>query len=129
MALGDAFTGLADALGGALGIPYTLRKKVKGVYDPSADAFASETNSDSSITASPPQAYSTREIDGSSILRGDMKIIMPAEINGTAQTVPDPQSDQLILGTTTFKIIAVDPIHGGADPAAFEIQCRKGGAL
>lgn len=65
--------------------------------------------------------FSSREIDGQSILRTDKKIMVAAS---GLEIVPLP-TDKISMGSTDYSIISVVPVAPGGDPIIYTIQARN----
>lgn len=79
------------------------------------------------IYSSPPQAYSQREIDGTTILTGDMKIYIAAEQWSSLPAAFGDAPTSLVavaIQGRTYSIIRSTPFMVGESAAAFEVQLR-----
>lgn len=63
--------------------------------------------------------YEKGEIDGTEILSNDLKIIADS-----AKVISKADGDQILIGSTTYRIVAVREINPAGTVLAYEIQAR-----
>lgn len=110
---------LVDELSGVTGAVTVL---TPGTYDPATDTQLAGSSTDVSVSASPPLKYKKSEIDGTSILRGDSFVIIPA-----SDLVVDFFNNMSKYGANgeTFTIIMKEEIWSGDEISAYKLQLRK----
>ena len=96
------------------------------IEEPLTDETAGQGKTLSRVTdytprASPRFGYKDREIDGTTILRGDTYILVPALNIGVA---PDPQTDVVIINNTQYKIVFNKIVYSGDLAALYRLQLR-----
>jgi len=74
-----------------------------------------------SITCSPPQPFDIAMVDGSTILAGDLSVILPAD--GLAFT--PKVGDSITVGGDTMQVVALGREQPDELPAAWVVACRK----
>lgn len=90
-------------------------------YDPATGTGTESINTTYTVKASPPIDFEQRYIDGDSVRRGDVRIILAA--SGLPFTpVPDMK---IKFDNIDFSTIAVLPIYSGELIAAYDLQARK----
>ncbi len=115
----DIFVPLAQQLvDDTFGFAATHRR-VARTYDP-VTGKNTESNSDTSVTITPPAPYEQRRIDGTLIQLGDQRTM----ISSRSGVVPK-SADLFIIGGATWQVVAVFPIVSGEQTAAYEIQLRQ----
>jgi hypothetical protein len=115
----DIFVPLAEQLiDDTFGFAVTHRR-VTRTYDP-ATGKNTNSNSDTSITVTPPAPYEQRRIDGTVIQLGDQRIM----ISSRTGIVPE-SADLFIIGGVTWQVVAIFPIVSGEQTAAYEVQLRQ----
>ena len=104
-----------------LGVPATLTNRVEGAYDPNTGETAVTETVIAVPKASPPLRYSIPEVNGTTVLRSDYKVII-----GRADNITDiGVNDEITINGITGTVIAVDPIWSGEEIAAWILQCRS----
>lgn len=115
----DIFVPLAEQLiDDTFGFSVTHRR-VTRTYDVSTGKNA-VSNSDTSVTITPPAPYEQRRIDGTVIQLGDQRIMLSAK----SGIVPE-STDFFIIGGQTWQVVAIFPIVSGEQTAAYEVQLRQ----
>jgi len=90
-------------------------------YDPVTGTGSESIVTKYTVKASPPIDFEQRYIDGDSVRRGDVRIILAAK--GLPFTpVPDMK---ITFDGINFSTIAVLPIYSGELVAAYDLQARK----
>lgn len=104
----------------AAGVPITLTRKVTDDYDPTigtADTFGASTFTGSGVR----DQYALRDIDGTLIRAGDVRIYMVWDDQD-----PIPQvGEKLIMDGQTWMIVKPNPIKPGPIVLLYEIQARQ----
>ena len=90
-------------------------------YDPVTGTGAESINTTYTVKASPPIDFAQRYIDGDSVRRGDVRIILAAK-GLPFIPIPDMKID---FDGHSFSTIAVLPIYSGELVAAWDLQARK----
>lgn len=115
----DIFVPLAAQLiDGTFGFDVTHRR-VKRVYN-AATGKNVETNTDTTISVTPPSPYENRQIDGTLIQIGDQWIMM-SSASGIVPTL----TDFFLISGGTWQVVRVDPIVSGEQTPAYRIQLRQ----
>lgn len=113
---------LAPRSKGGKGLELVLRRESIGEYDPDAPSAPSEMVVNGSGFR---EEYDNKYIDGTLIVRGDVKLLVsPAQLNGA--DMPTPLSnDRIQFDGTTYSVIAVGPWNYAGLEVGFELQVRK----
>ena len=97
----------------------TLKRIVAGAYDPSTGAAAQ------TVTSYPGRAYmgnySSRDIDGTLILRGDRRATLACDTLGV---VPS-KDDVLTVDGVDWTVQSVEPVDPGGVALIYRLQVRK----
>jgi hypothetical protein len=105
------------------GIALTLRKRAAGAYS-DATGTVTTTNTDSALLGY-FYDYTPDMIDGSSILRGDRRVVLDNKLtNGSATPEPDA-TDQIIGLGDTVNIVKVMEIKSGSGTMCYLLQVRE----
>lgn len=118
---------IASTLTTVFGTPATLRRTTN-VYDP-VTGVETPTVTDHAYTITPPQRVREDLVDNSNVLATDLEASvatkdLPDDAT-PAPVVPNTQTDTLIFGTETYKVVAVMPLYGGALVASYTMRLRK----
>lgn len=107
---------------GGKGLETVLRKTAPGEYDPSTGVATPVV--DEYTGSAFRDAYELRNIDGTLIRRGDVKLLMsPAQLSGGDMPAPS-ENDQVIFDGTTYTVVACEPWNYAGLTVGFEIQAR-----
>lgn len=99
--------------------PGLIHRTVKQ-YDPLTGSDT-ETTTPYTPNISPPLNYNNHEVDGKTIVTGDVKFIVEAK----GLTIElDPKTDKIIHAGVTWDIVRVKPVYSGAEIAAYIVQAR-----
>lgn len=79
------------------------------------------TRASYSVVASPPEPYSSRLVDGSTILATDFRVTIAAR----DLTFEPSIGDELIVDAITFRVLNVTRVYSGNLVATWEAQCRR----
>lgn len=105
------------------GVALTLRKRAAGAYN-AATGTVSQTNTDYAVRGY-FYDYTPDMIDGSSILRGDRRVVLDNKLtNGSATPEPDA-TDQIIGLGDTVNIVKVMEIKSGSGTMCYLLQVRE----
>lgn len=105
------------------GLGLVLRKRsASGEYDPDTGGEV--------VTWTPANGsglrtdYNQRDIDGTFILQGDLKILLsPVALDGS--DMPSPSTnDQIVFDGSTYNVINVGPWNYAGVSCGYELQCR-----
>ena len=113
---------LAPRSRGGKGLELVLRRETLGEYDPDAPQAPSELVVNGSGFR---EEYDNKYIDGTLIVRGDVKLLVsPVQLTGA--DMPTPLSnDRIQFDGTTYTVIAVGPWNYAGLAVGFELQVRK----
>lgn len=113
---------LAPRSKGGKGLELVLRRETLGEYDPDAPSAPSELVVNGSGFR---EEYDNKYIDGTLIVRGDVKLLVsPVQLTGA--DMPTPLSnDRIQFDGTTYTVIAVGPWNYAGLAVGFELQVRK----
>lgn len=113
---------LAPRSKGGKGLELVLRRDILGEYDPDSPQIPGELVVNSSGFR---EEYDNRYIDGTLIVRGDVKLLVsPVQLTG--EDMPTPQSnDKITFDGTVYTVIAVAPWNFAGLAVGFELQVRK----
>lgn len=119
MTIGTLMQGQVGKLLQIHGYDLTFRRSIEGAYDASTGATAAATTDDETVRGI-FLSYEAMEIDGTSVQRGDRKLVI------AAPTTKTPQSKDVIIGEgDPVAIINVKTIKSGATVMAYVCQTRK----
>lgn len=113
---------LAPRSKGGKGLELVLRREIIGEYDPDAPPTPTEMVVSGSGFR---EEYDNKYIDGTLIVRGDVKLLVsPVQLTG--EDMPTPlSSDRIQFDGTTYTVIAVGPWNYAGLAVGFELQVRK----
>ncbi|OJT30241.1 hypothetical protein BOP96_12380 [Pseudomonas sp. FSL W5-0203] len=113
---------LAPRSKGGKGLELVLRRETLGEYDPDAPPAPGELVVNGSGFR---EEYDNKYIDGTLIVRGDVKLLVsPVQLTGA--DMPTPLSnDRIQFDGTTYTVIAVGPWNYAGLAVGFELQVRK----
>jgi len=114
--------GIAKTLHNLFGGTGTIANPGTETYNPLNGQSATAPGTSFDTDPSPPENYSIKEIDGSNILKTDLKTTIPAS-DVTSEIVPEKST--LTIGSSVFTIISANPIKSGNETAIYQLQLRK----
>jgi hypothetical protein len=117
-ALDGPLRSVAKALTAKFGKPGTIEYLSTGDYSPTTGK-ASQSTSVATVSGV-VEDYSAREIDGTLVLRGDVKWTIPAK----DVTRPAP-NDMVTLDSVRYTVIIARSYHSGEQEALYQVQLRK----
>lgn len=123
-ALDSVFCGLngvAKMLVDEYGTTAQVKSISDGGYDPRTGTATEGTAVIVTVHCSPPAAYDWQDINGQSVLQGDVKILVPAT---EMENPPKPGAIISVRGDD-FQVVRCSPIASGNQIAVWEIQLRK----
>ena len=113
---------LAPRSKGGKGLELVLRRETLGEYDPDAPSAPSELVVNGSGFR---EEYDDKYIDGTLIVRGDVKLLVsPVQLNGADMPLP-LSNDRILFDGTAYTVIAVGPWNYAGLAVGFELQVRK----
>ena len=113
---------LAPRSKGGKGLELVLRRETVGEYDPDAPPVPSELVVNGSGFR---EEYDNKYIDGTLIVRGDVKLLVsPVQLSGADMPMP-LSNDSIQFDGTTYTVIAVGPWNYAGLAVGFELQVRK----
>lgn len=113
---------LAPRSKGGKGLDLVLRREIVGEYDPDAPAVPSELVVNGTGFR---EEYDNKYIDGTLIVRGDVKLLVsPVQLSGADMPIP-LSNDRIQFDGTTYTVIAVGPWNYAGLAVGFELQVRK----
>lgn len=119
-ALDNVFVPMAKKLIAQFGTSATLRRESRTYVV--ATGKNTTTNTDTSVTISPPQRYNRRRHPDTLIEDGDMMTYLAA--SGLSIT-PSPKTDKVIYASTEWQIVQIWPLISGDQTAAYLLQLRQ----
>jgi hypothetical protein len=100
------------------GQPIIITKKVTGAYDPATSTVSSAATTETGQGV--PLQYSLREIDGTMIKRGDIRLLL------TAVGISKPQSGWVMsMAGYTGTVQSVDEVGPDGEPIIYKVQLRS----
>jgi hypothetical protein len=121
-ALVNPLKSVAQTLCRVLGTTAVM-KRVNSSYNPATgvETAADPASTTWTLTIAPPEMYSAREINGTTILAGDVKITVAAK-----DVVVAPQPNfSLTVGSDVYRVVTVETVDGGGSAVIYILQCRK----
>lgn len=115
----NSMVALALKLINQYGEQVTFNRTTRGTYD-TTTGF---TNGDSNLTYSSKvvsEYYSSKEVDGSRILEGDIKVYAPQ-----MDQVPQPDDKITLADTSIYRVISVKLVKAVDETCLYTIQARK----
>ncbi|QOQ76482.1 hypothetical protein IMF22_05340 [Pseudomonas poae] len=113
---------LAPRSKGGKGLELVLRRETLGEYDPDAPQAPGELVVNGSGFR---EEYDNKYIDGTLIVRGDVKLLVsPVQLSGADMPVP-LSNDRIQFDGTAYTVIAVGPWNYAGLAVGFELQVRK----
>lgn len=102
------------------GQPITITRRIEGAYNPSTSSVPITESTQSGIVGLFDN-YKTKEIDGSLIKMGDVKMIVPGK------GLIEPQAEDTLTDKngTKWTIKDFDVIRPAGDPLLYTFQLRK----
>lgn len=114
---------LAPRSKGGKGLELSLLQIASGEYDPETGTAGETTTTFEGSGFR--ENYSLKDIDGSLIKQGDVKILVsPLLLDGTDTPKPTTQ-DKLVFDGETYTVQAVDPWSYAGLIVGFSVQARK----
>ncbi|PXX59517.1 hypothetical protein SAMN05660489_04542 [Pseudomonas sp. LAMO17WK12:I10] len=114
---------LAPRSKGGKGLELSLLQIASGEYDPETGTGGETTTTFEGSGFR--ENYSLKDIDGSLIKQGDVKILVsPLLLDGTDTPKPTTQ-DKLVFDGETYTVQAVDPWSYAGLIVGFSVQARK----
>ncbi|MFO0271366.1 MAG: hypothetical protein ACK53W_12630 [Gemmatimonadota bacterium] len=113
----------ADILLGVLsewGKPIKLRTLANGTYDETTGNVV-QTPTDRTVRGA-IISYRDNLIDGSSIKRGDRRVIIPAR---DLTVEPEPETYQVVDGSTVYQVVDVKRHEARGSIVAYTMQVRR----
>ncbi len=103
----------------------TLRKSVsEGTYNPATGSVSGATTEDYTVLGY-FYNYDIEEIDGTSVLRGDRKLLLYTK-DIVGEDLPEPESNDKVLGSgDTVSVISVRKILSGSTVRCYILQVRE----
>jgi hypothetical protein len=117
-ALDGPLRNVAKALLGQFGKPGLVEYLSTGTYNPTTGE-ASQSTSRATVSGV-VEDYSAKEIDGTTVLRGDLKWTIPAK----DVTRPAP-NDMVTLDDVRYTVITSRSHYSGEQEALYQVQLRK----
>lgn len=116
---------LADRMLRKYGAVVTLTRTTQGAYSSATSTTGSPTTTVTLGTAV-RENYSIKEVDGTRIKDGDVRLIVsPKTRGGAAFPEPAPSTDVLSFGGRNYTVVSVDPwSYNGAENVGFAVQAR-----
>lgn len=113
---------LAPRSKGGKGLELVLRREALGEYDPDAPPTPNELVVNGSGFR---EEYDNEYIDGTLIVRGDVKLLVsPVQLSGADMPVP-LQNDEITFDGSRYTVIHVEPWNYAGLAVGFELQVRK----
>ena len=113
---------LAQRSKGGKGLELVLRRETLGEYDPDNPQPPGELVLNGSGFR---EEYDDKYIDGTLIVRGDVKLLVsPVQINGADMPLP-LSNDRIQFDGATYTVIAVGPWNYAGLAVGYELQVRK----
>lgn len=107
------------------GYDLTFRRPSNGgSYNPATGAVSGGSNADETARVVFLN-YTSRDIDGTLVQRGDRKAVMAATYNGTALSKTPQLDDELRGEGDAVRIVSVQTIKGGSSILAYVCQARE----
>lgn len=107
------------------GYDLTFRRPSNGgSYNPATGAVSGGSNADETARVVFLN-YTSRDIDGTLVQRGDRKAVMAATYNGTALSKTPQIDDELRGEGDAVRIVAVQTIKSGSSILAYVCQARE----
>jgi hypothetical protein len=106
------------------GATAVLTRTAPGAYDPDTGATAAATVTTQTGKAF-RETYALRDIDGTLIKRGDVRLILaPEATDGTAMVQPATDTDVIVFDGTSYTVVGTDPLKPADEAVLFYVQCR-----
>jgi hypothetical protein len=118
--LDAAFNQLVPAILGVFSDTPAVFTRSSSTYDPANDTNVVTTLT-ASVLTSPPEGFSLRYINGTTVQSGDRRITTVADYG--ALTAPQV-GDKVVRGELDAVIVAVSPVNSGDKVVAYELQVR-----
>lgn len=95
----------------------TLKRLTPGAYDPATGTVSNTTTTETATGVE--LEYTSREIDGTMVLRGDKKLILSTTGIGAPKV-----DDTVTIGTTVYTLKNVQPLSPGGTVVIYTCQAR-----
>lgn len=106
------------------GAAAVLTRTVPGAYDPATGTTSAATVTTYTGVAF-RESYALRDIDGTLVKRGDVRLILAPECtDGTAMVQPATDTDTIAFNGTTYTVVGADPLKPADESVLFYAQCR-----
>lgn len=116
---------LTDTLLGTFGAEATIKKFSKGTYSMSAGTETGAGTQTETVNCSPPAEYAEKMVDHTTIIAGDMKMLISAE---GLTLIPDMQKNvvwTVLFDGIEYKLLKATTIHSGGQVAAYSLHLRR----
>lgn len=104
---------------GRFGTDVTISRSSAGAYDPETGKAASSTAT-WMAKAARGEPYSSREIDGTLIMAGDLKLIVSAD-----ETHDLEPGDTITIEAEVWRVVKPNPVRPATTTVAYMAQLRK----
>jgi len=121
-ALNDAMAIAAAGVLDVVGTAATLTREGALSYNAATGVETSVADTQEAVIISPPNKVDLKRVDGTAVRRTDFMCILKAR--GLA-TPPEQTGFLLTFGSTQYKVVEVNPVYAGKDPAVYELVLRR----
>ena len=101
--------------------PATLVRMADLDYDPTTGETVPSAMASYSVKVTPPERYSLKEIDGTTVLATDVRVYLAAK---DIAIEPSPRSDTLTVSNHTYTVYKVTKHYSGDEVCLWELQLR-----
>lgn len=116
------FRSLAKTLVGLPGAKATIRVASTQSYDPLTDQ-KTVTNTQHTVNTSQPSPYKSSQIDGTSILQGDVHVLIAAlDLEAAGLSDLSIEEHTVEINGTRFRIVDFNRLYSGEKVAAFDVS-------
>jgi hypothetical protein len=117
----DFLRNTANALLATFGKPVTLRRTIKGAYNPLTGVESSPTVTSYPVNTVPPQGVRFSQVNGTLVQSGDMVLMLSAE---QLPLIPSPETDEMVVDGQYWTVVAVNPVYAQTVVALYEVLIR-----
>ena len=104
---------------------YAVLERSRAMYDPINGVEGATGKIKIRVPVSPPLGFTSKEVDGTTILATDTKFLVAAKGLPTGITEIKADEYDLVFGSRRFRVVGTRFVDAGEEHAMMILQCRK----